>query len=129
MGWKLVSFTNLWYTCLEASPPEAVRGERISSCPNLEPKIRSSGPICPNLRPKRVRVKVRMHTRRFERISREGRHLAPLLSRVFFGGVRLSINDPNHIPMQGQRLRGSFQHLRIDPLLSLRIGPLQSCGN
>src|SRR5437764_12013039 len=50
MGWKLVSFTNLWYTCLEASPPEAVRGERISSCPNLEPKIRSSGPICPNLR-------------------------------------------------------------------------------
>ena len=36
---------------LEISAPEAVRGEGNSSCPNLEPKIRSSGLICPNLRP------------------------------------------------------------------------------
>src|SRR2546429_1188801 len=37
--------------CHETSAPEAVRGEGNSSCPNLEPKIRSSGLICPNLRP------------------------------------------------------------------------------
>src|SRR5207245_11011747 len=38
-------------SCLETSAPEAIRGEGNSSCPNLEPKIRSLGPICPNLRP------------------------------------------------------------------------------
>ncbi len=38
-------------SCLETSAPEAVRGEGNSSCPNLEPTIRSSGLICPNLRP------------------------------------------------------------------------------
>src|SRR6266566_4959896 len=37
--------------CHETSASEAVRGEGNSSCPNLEPKIRSSGLICPNLRP------------------------------------------------------------------------------
>src|SRR5438874_1230866 len=37
--------------CHETSAPEAVRGEGNSSCPNLEPKIRSSGLICPNLQP------------------------------------------------------------------------------
>src|SRR5436305_4003829 len=37
--------------CHETSAPEAVRGEGNSSCPNLEPKIRSSGLICPNFRP------------------------------------------------------------------------------
>ena len=37
--------------CHETSAPEAVRGEGNASCPNLEPKIRSLGLICPNLRP------------------------------------------------------------------------------
>src|SRR5260221_2212817 len=37
--------------CLETSAPEAIRGEGNASCPSLEPKIRSLGPICPNLRP------------------------------------------------------------------------------
>src|SRR6266699_3817572 len=37
--------------CHETSASEAVGGEGNSSCPNLEPKIRSSGLICPNLRP------------------------------------------------------------------------------
>src|SRR5438270_3851827 len=38
-------------SCLETPAPEAVRGEGNASCPNLEPKIRSLGLICPNLRP------------------------------------------------------------------------------
>src|SRR5215470_3178940 len=38
-------------SCLETSAPEGVRGEGNASCPNLDPKIRSSGLICPNLRP------------------------------------------------------------------------------
>jgi hypothetical protein len=37
-------------SCLETSAPEAVRGAGNSSCPNFEPKIRSSGLICPNIR-------------------------------------------------------------------------------
>src|SRR5260221_14746137 len=37
--------------CLETSAPEAIRGEGNSSCPSLEPKIRSLGPICPNIHP------------------------------------------------------------------------------
>src|SRR5216683_2999896 len=36
-------------SCLETSAPEAIRGEGNSSCPSLEPKIRSLGPICPIL--------------------------------------------------------------------------------
>jgi hypothetical protein len=38
-------------SCFETSAPEEVRGEGNASCTNLEPKIRSSGLICPNLRP------------------------------------------------------------------------------
>src|SRR5689334_23359557 len=55
-------------SCLETSAPEGVRGEGNSSCPNLEPKIRSSDLICPNLRPiyqTTIKMVNSMNVRRF----------------------------------------------------------------
>ena len=51
------------------------------------------------------------------------------VSRVFFGGIRLSINDPNHVTVKRERLGGSFEMLGTDIVLALRIGPLQRRGD
>jgi hypothetical protein len=56
-------------------------------------------------------------------------HDGLLRFRAFFADIRRSINDPNHVTVQRQRLCGGFQHLRAHILLAPCIGPLQSCGD